>query len=389
VRQLIKHQAPSIIELKTMPNLTEHSIQLILAHQAPNGAYVASPSFDTYSYSWFRDSSFIAHAMDCAGQPGSAARFHRWAGGVLARYAPKIEQLIARQQRGETITIHEQMHTRFTLDGYESDADWTNFQLDGYGTWLWALADHLRRSGDAALYAELRPQIVLLARYLHAFWPTPCYDCWEEFGDKIHTATLAALYGGLRAIGEYDPTLATQRLADRIWAFVLGNCVADGHLIKFIGNPAVDASLIGAATPYQLLPAHDPRMVATIAKIEADLLRGGICRYLDDTYYGGGAWLLLAAWLGWYYAEIGNPARAAELRDWVAAQATADGALPEQVSHDLLVPEYYQGWVDRWGTIASPLLWSHAMYLILEDALSQDDDRRLTTDGRRPTTDDQ
>ena len=353
-----------------MPNLITHSIQLILAHQAPTGAYVASPSFDTYAYSWFRDGSFIAHAMDRAGQHGSAAQFHRWAGGVLARYTPKIEQLIARQQRGETIMIHEQMHTRFTLDGHESGADWTNFQLDGYGTWLWALADHLRRTSDAALYAELRPQIVLLARYLAAFWPTPCYDCWEEFGDKIHTATLAALYGGLQAIGEYDPTLETHALADQIRAFVLDNCVSDGHLIKFIGNPAVDASLIGAATPYRLLPAHDPRMAATIAKIEADLLRGGICRYLADTYYGGGAWLLLTAWLGWYYAEAGNYARAAELRNWVAAQATADNALPEQVGHDLLAPDYYQGWVERWGAIASPLLWSHAMYLILEDALT-------------------
>ncbi len=308
--------------------------------------------------------------MDRAGQHRSAAQFHRWASGVLARYTPKIEQLIARQQRGETITIHEQIHTRFTLDGLESSSDWTNFQLDGYGTWLWALADHLRRTCDAALYAELRPQIVLLARYLAAFWSTPCYDCWEEFGDKIHTATLAALYGGLQAIGEYDPTLETHALADQIRAFVLDNCASDGHLIKFIGNPAVDGSLIGATTPYRLLPAHDPRMAATIAKIEADLLRGGICRYLADTYYGGGAWLLLTAWLGWYYAEAGNYARAAELRDWVAAQATADNALPEQVSHDLLAPDYYQDWVERWGAIALPLLWSHAMYLILEDALT-------------------
>lgn len=354
-----------------MPNLFQHSVDLILAHQAPSGAYVASPNFDTYAYSWFRDGSFIAHAMDRAGQHASAAQFHRWAGGVLARYAPKIDQLIDRQQRGEAITAREQMHTRFTLDGHESDADWTNFQLDGYGTWLWALADHLRRTGDAGLYGELRPQIVLLARYLHAFWQTPCYDCWEEFDDKVHTATLAALYGGLRAISVYDPALETHALADEVRGFVLDNCVVEGHLVKFIGNPAVDASLIGAATPYQLLPADDPRMAATIAKIEADLLRGGgICRYLADTYYGGGAWLLLTAWLGWHYAEIGNHARAAELRDWVASQATAESALPEQVSHDLLAPEYYEGWVERWGPIASPLLWSHAMYIILDSAIN-------------------
>jgi GH15 family glucan-1,4-alpha-glucosidase len=361
---------PHIVFKTLMQNLFQHSIALILAHQAPGGAYVASPNFDTYAYSWFRDGSFIAHAMDRVGEHASAARFHRWCSGVLARYTPKIEHLIARQHAGETITLQEQMHTRFTLDGQESTADWTNFQLDGYGTWLWALADHVARTGDHALYADLRPQVALLARYLAAFWQAPCYDCWEEFGDNIHTSTLAALYGGIHAIGAYDTTLEVQTLASDIKGFMLQHCVEHGHLVKFLGNDAVDASLLGAATPYRLLPHNDPRIVTTIAHIETDLLRGGVYRYLDDTYYGGGAWLLLTAWLGWYHAEAGNYEHAAELRDWVAAQATPDGALPEQVSGKLLAPDYYAPWVERWGEIATPLLWSHAMYLILETALN-------------------
>ena len=223
-----------------MPNLFQHSIDLIRAHQAPSGAYVASPNFDTYAYSWFRDGSFIAHAMDRVGEHASAAQFHRWAGGVIARYTLKITQLIARQQAGEPITLGEQMHTRFTLDGEESDANWTNFQLDGYGTWLWALAAHLERTGDTTLYVDLRPQVVTLVQYLAVFWQTPCYDCWEEFGDKLHTATLAALYGGVRAIGTYDSTLGVQALAAEIHTFVLTQSVHDGHLIKFLGNLAVD-----------------------------------------------------------------------------------------------------------------------------------------------------
>jgi len=353
-----------------MPNLFQQSIGIILEHQSPNGAYIASPSFSTYAYSWLRDGSFIAHAMDRAGQHASAARFHCWVGGVFQRYGPKIERLIARQAAGETIPLHEQMHTRFTLDGKESDAGWTNFQLDGYGTWLWALANHLKRTGDTTLYDDLRPHVALLVRYLAAFWQTPCYDCWEEFGDKIHTATLAAIAGGLRAIADYDPTLAVSALGEDVRTFLLAQCIQGGHLIKFIGNPAVDASLIGVCTPYRLLPADDPRMVATIARIETDLRRGGLYRYLADTYYGGGAWVLLAAWLGWHYAEAGDLERATELRDWVVAQADDDGALPEQISHDLLSPEHYQQWIERWGAIATPLLWSHAMYIILEHALT-------------------
>lgn len=303
-----------------MSNLFQHSIDLILAHQAPTGAYIAAPNFGAYAFSWFRDGSFIAHAMGRVGEHTSATRFHRWAGDVLRRYTPKMTQLIARHQAAESITLDDQMHTRFTLDGVESDAGWTNFQLDGYGTWLWAVADHLERTGDIALYTALRPQVVALVQYLGVFWQMPCYDCWEEFGDKIHTATLAALCGGVRAIGDYDPTLGVQALANEMQTFVLTHCVEQSRLIKFLGNGALDASLIGIAIPYRLLATDDPRMQATIAKIEADLVRGGVHPYLDDTYYGGGAWLLLTAWLGWYYVNSNNAARAVELRDWVAAR---------------------------------------------------------------------
>ena len=33
--------------------------------------------------------------------------------------------------------------------------------------------------------------------YLAALWQLPCYDCWEEFPDRVHPHTLAAIYAGL------------------------------------------------------------------------------------------------------------------------------------------------------------------------------------------------
>jgi GH15 family glucan-1,4-alpha-glucosidase len=133
----------------------------------------------------------------------------------------------------------------------------------------------------------------------------------------------------------------------------------------------VDASLLGVALPYRMLESGDPLFQGTVARIEADLHRpqGGVYRYLGDTYYGGGEWLLLAAWLGWYHAERGDRARAADLLDWVEAQADPDGNLPEQVSEHLLSPPHYAEWVGRWGPVAKPLLWSHAMHLILVEAM--------------------
>jgi GH15 family glucan-1,4-alpha-glucosidase len=358
-----------------MVDLVRHSIATIRAHQQPNGAYVASPTFDTYAYSWLRDGSFIAHAMDRVGEHASAAAFHRWVGMVLARHDAKLAALTARRLAGETIPVGEQMHCRFTLDGGESAADWTNFQLDGYGTWLWALADHITRNGDRALYADLRPQVARLVAYLRASWDLPCYDCWEEFSDKVHTATLAALYGGLQAAAALDPALADDTPA-AIRAFVLERCLVEGRLAKYVGSTLVDASLLGAAVPHGLFAPDDPIMRATVARIERDLLDRGVRRYREDTYYGGGEWVLLAAWLGWFYAEAGATARARALLEWVAAQADADGHLPEQVSDRPLSPAHVQPWVARWGPIARPLLWSHAMYLILNDALGKKEPTR-------------
>lgn len=351
-----------------MIDLVQHSIDVIKANQDAGGAWIASPNFATYGYSWLRDGSFIAHAMDRAGEHASAAAFHRWAGRVLRQHDEKLAALTTRRLAGESIPLSEQMHCRFTPDGRESSADWTNFQLDGYGTWLWALDDHVRRTGDRALYAELRPQVTRLVAWLRAFWSTPCYDCWEEFGDKVHTATLAAICGGLQAAAALDPALADSTPGE-IRSFVLAHCVVDGRLAKFVGSELVDANLLGALVPYNLLPADDPIAGATVARIERDLLSGGVRRYCEDTYFGGGEWLLLTAWLGWVHAENHDTLRARALLDWVAAQADARGDMPEQVCDDPLDAAFVRPWIDRWGPVAKPLLWSHAMYLILHDVL--------------------
>ncbi len=132
----------------------------------------------------------------------------------------------------------------------------------------------------------------------------------------------------------------------------------------------VSRSLLGAVVPYGLLPVDDPLARRTVQRVEEELggIHGGLHRYRRDTYYGGGAWVLLTAWLGWYYARAGELERAQALGRWVEAQATAEGDLPEQAPVDLNEPSYYPLWLEKWGPIASPLLWSHAQYIILRRA---------------------
>ncbi|MEW6232066.1 MAG: glycoside hydrolase family 15 protein [Chloroflexota bacterium] len=380
-----------------MADLFQHSIHVILANQVPSGAYVASPNFPVYSYCWFRDGAFIAYAMDLVGEHDSAWRFHDWAAHTILRHADKAQRAIEKAQQGEPLD-NDYLHTRYTLDGDEGPADWPNFQLDGLGTWLWALAEHVRRRPPAlspaegtadrrsGLPAHWQQAVDLITRYLAALWPYPCYDLWEEYPHYLHPYTLATIYAGLNAADSMMTAVSGRPSAvvEEIRRFVLKHGAQNGHLVKHvrpedvaaaaIGGPpsaVVDASLIGVATPYRLLAPDDPVVRATVARIETDLhcQGGGVHRYQADTYYGGGEWVLLAAWLGWYYTERGMREKAEECLAWVQTQADTEGNLPEQVPQHLLAPEHYPGWEALRGAIAKPLLWSHAMALILQQAL--------------------
>jgi len=372
-------------------DLFSRSIQIILKNQSPSGAYIASPAFPTYAYCWLRDGTYIAHAMDRVGHPESAAAFFRWVDHTIERYAAKVEKVVAYQETRQPLDTNEFLHTRYNLDGSEvTGVEWSNFQLDGYGTWLWGLAEHVSRTGERSLLSELAESVRLTVGYLAAVWCLPNSDCWEEHPEYQHPYSLAAVYGGLQAavrLAEMGagglPLEEITSTAQSIRQFVLQYGVKDGRLMKHIRpveagehdpddfSEEVDASLLGACTPYGLFQPQDPIWQTTLEKIEHDLHRpgGGVYRYLGDTYYGGGEWILLAGWLGWNYVETGQPDKALPLLEWIEAQAGEDGSLPEQVSQHTLAPGFLPEWQQRWGPAANPLLWSHAKYLILRDVL--------------------
>lgn len=371
-------------------NLYQHSIGIITNNQHPSGAYIASPSFPTYGYGWFRDGSFIAYAMDRVGQHESSGRFHRWCARVIERQADKIITLVTRKLAGEEIEPQECLPARYTLDGHPTGDDWTDFQLDGYGTWLWAVREHIRLSNDTALLAEISPALDLILQYLIAFWESACYDCWEEYLEAVHPYSLAALQAGLEAAAQLhipDTQLPLAEIAQNIESYLKVHAIhPKGYIRKLIFPDGqyddsnltnlVDASLIGLAVPYQIQAIAPEVIQTTMHKIETELYYpgGGVYRYLKDTYYGGGEWVLLGAWLGWYWCQSGQFDKAAVMKAFIEEKADLEGNLPEQVSDHLLAPAYYSEWVVRWGKIANPLLWSQAMYLILCEELQVHED---------------
>lgn len=373
-------------------DLYSRSVEVILENQHPSGAYVACPNFSNYRYCWLRDGSFIAHAMGLAGECSSAEKFFRWVHQVITRYSGKVDFLEEKYSLGEKARPNEYLHTRFTLEGFEDSKDegWGNFQMDGYGTWLWALAEHIQLTGDTRLLAEFSSSIFTTLKYLRLAWDQPNYDCWEESPEFIHPYSLAAVYAGFSSmekchlqVSGLDEQFPVSNDAIQIKQFILNYGVKDEMLVKHVRpveagrepspvkESGVDASLIGVIHPYKVFASDDPVAINTITRIEQTLYRenGGVYRYARDEYYGGGVWILLTAWLGWYYNMNDQKEKAAHIAEWIEKQADASGNLPEQVADHTLFPQHYPVWRDKWGEIASPLLWSHAMYIILKKTL--------------------
>ena len=210
---------------------------------------------------------------------------------------------------------------RYTLDGERDATEWPHRQHDGWGLFLWALREHTERHGGGGRWREAA---LATAAHLELVRAEPCVDWWEE-REGVHAATLACIAAGL------GDALDLSRAEERLDASLL--------VLPFLGFGAVDVS-----------PLLSPG--------------GGVHRHLEDVYYGGGEWLLLTALLG-----LAEPDRGAERLEWIAAHAQPDGSLPEQSQDHLLHPETYDEWVAKWGPPPSPLLWSHAMFLTLDQRL--------------------
>ncbi|WP_169077879.1 glycoside hydrolase family 15 protein [Microcella alkalica] len=350
--------------------LAADSVALIERLQHAGGAYPASPTFSAYAgYSWFRDGAFIADGMSAAGAIDSASRFFDWCGRMLLQRRDTIAEIVAAEAAGTPLPDERMLATRFTFDGAEGDDDWWDFQTDGYGTWVWAVVAHAERHGlDLDRWAT---GIRLSTEYLLATWRRPCYDWWEEHSQHVHVSTLGCVVAGLEAAARsrvLEPPLAARALGGAAAArtLLLAEGVHDGHLAKWLGSTEVDASLAAVIAPLGVVDARSPLGLASIRAVEAALsVGGGVHRYLADTFYGGGQWPLLSCMLGLAHAAAGHRAHALELLRWAAGTVTAEGWLPEQVPDHLLAPERRQEWLDRWGTVATPLLWSHAMVVRL------------------------
>jgi GH15 family glucan-1,4-alpha-glucosidase len=362
---------------REIEQLASYSKNLINNLQHETGAYPACPTFSAYrGFSWLRDGAFIADAMSASGVPDSAERFFDWCSLVMLHLSSAINTHHESFVNHTGFDLASALPTRFEFERAPApDEPWPDHQIDGYGTWLWALQQHMLRF--PTVKNRWQESIELSSKYLVASWDSACYDWWEEHPDRVHTSTLGAVQAGLKAalaMGELRSEIHRQVLnaVDRIDHELLKYSVA-GFLPKWQGSEQVDSSALSLLAPFGLIDPSNPVFLETVSKVKNELLHGfGLHRYGSDSFFGGGLWPLLSCYLALAELKAGSRQFAEGVLTWVASLADDAGNLPEQVDDHLLEPTRQVYWVKRWGPSARPLLWTHAMFLKLKTEIERD-----------------
>jgi len=365
-----KHLEDSMNVDSTFKQFSEHSLRLVAEHQHASGAFPACPNFEPFRYGFLRDGAFCAYAQLIAGNEGSCRAFLEWGAAAIKPLSGRVADIAKKKWGSEPILDNEFLPARFTLEGEIERTEWPNFQIDCYGTFLWLLTEYIRRSGRK-VSPLVEETANLIAKYLDLVWTLSCFDPWEEHRHERHTASLACVYGGLNAAGALFGKSDWIELAARAKEAI--NRSADRYYPKYLSGGSVDASAMWLAFPYGVVGYDDARFQRTLDEIKLRLLQGGgVARYPEDTYYGGGHWPLLSCWLAIVESRLHERSTALDLLGWARAQADQNGYLPEMSFQYVSKKEEMQRWQNRWGADgARPLLWGHAMFSIACFCLSE------------------
>lgn len=323
--------------------------QILDTLRRPGGLYVASPSA-TYHYVWIRDICYIA--LSELHQDND--RFEETYHGILDIFK-KYEWKLRHHATTRPNEAYEYIHPRYTLETLEEVHEpWGNAQNDAIGAFLFGIGQGLRRGKKMLRDERDRQIILLLVQYLTTlkFWVDEDNGMWEE-NRECHASSIGACVAGMLAIQPYF---------DISWDPIQKGLSALFQILpRESATKESDLALLSLIYPYDLLPHAMSEML--IRRVEDKLLRqNGVIRYEGDLYYQADGqeaqWCMGLPWLGLCHVTMGNLAKAeAYLRD--TEKVMVNGAK---------IPELYV-MREVQPNENTPLGWSHALWLILCDAV--------------------
>lgn len=301
-----------------------------------------------YRYVWLRDSALTIEAMVAHGFAQGAQRWRAWLLRAIAGDPNKLRIMYG--LGGERhLPEYELDH----LAGYESsrpvrvgNGAANQYQADVVGEVMIAL-HKLREAGVDEDEFSWGLQKSMLD-FQEAQWDRLDHGIWEMRGELHHfthgrAMMWAAFDRGVRAVEEHGldgPVERWRDLRDQMKAEVFERGWNDevASFTQAYDNDEVDASLL--QLPQIGLLAHDdPRMLSTVAKIEADLLddHGFLHRYRTASGTDGltGAeypFLICSFWLVEQHTRSGRVADARAMMDQLLAVQTDLGLLAEEYS---------------------------------------------------------
>jgi trehalose-phosphatase len=297
-----------------------------------------------YRYCWLRDGAMTARALVDIGSLVEAESFLRWVDGTIERTGGHPERLhplytLEGAELGPEAVID-------TLPGYAGsrpvrvgNAANRQLQLDVFGP----IADLLAAVTDArgSVREEEWRVIEAMVQAVERRWHEPDHGLWEArlpprhhvYSKVMCWLTVDRALHVLRKHGRAERPEWTE-LRDRIGDNVLEHGWHEGagaYTVAY-GDPDMDASSLWIGLS-GLLPDDDPRFLATVLKVEADLRSGPVVyRYRWDDGLPGreGGFHICTAWLIEAYLRTGRRGDAEELFEQMLDTAGPTGLLPEQ-----------------------------------------------------------
>ncbi|MEH6677326.1 glycoside hydrolase family 15 protein [Phenylobacterium sp.] len=268
---------------------------------APTGGIIAAPTTSLpeqiggarnwdYRFCWLRDASFSMLSLMNAGYRKEAEAWCEWVLRAMAGEPDEIQPVygLAGERRLEEREVG-------WLPGYEGSTPVRigngaarQFQIDAFG-WIMDTM-HQARAFDLELREDDWALQTALLAHLEQVWRRPDEGIWEVRGGPrhfVHSKVMAwvAFDRAVRAVedlGQQGPVDRWRTLRDEIHREVCakGYNETAGAFVQSYGDEALDASVL-LIPLVGFLPADDPRMVSTVAAIQARLTRDGLVLRYD------------------------------------------------------------------------------------------------------------